>query len=94
MRRRPSGAIVEAFQQRPAEPLHDAALDLALDRRRIERQADVLKGGIAQDGDQPAIGVDLHIAHVRTDLDAERQFARNTAPDDGAIGQRRLHQLR
>ena len=52
------GAIVEAFQQRPTEPLHNAALNLALDRRRIERQANVLKGGIAQDGDKPAIGVD------------------------------------
>src|SRR5690606_27062389 len=87
------GAIVEAFREGPAEPLRNATLNLAFDRGRIERAANVLEGRVAQDGHLSGSWVDLDIAHVRADLDTERQPGRDAAANDGAFSQCCLHKL-
>ena len=52
-------AGLDLLHQREAEALRGAALDLALDRLRVERLADVLGGADPDDARQPEVDVDL-----------------------------------
>src|SRR5262249_31165393 len=54
----------DLFHQRVAEPLHRAALDLALDRLRVDGAADVVGGHELQHADHAGLGVDLHLGGV------------------------------
>ncbi len=62
----PPVLVVDVFLvERPADPLRDAALDLALDIARVDRAADVLDRGVAQDLDLARLLVDLDVADTR-----------------------------
>ena len=54
-----------AFEQRLADPLGDAAMDLAFDDRRVHDPPDIVDGRVADDGDRPGLGVDLDLAGGR-----------------------------
>ena len=60
---------------------------------RVERAPDILEGGVAQHRHLAGLSVDLDIGDMDADLDTERQLGRHAGLQDGAIGQRRLHDL-
>ncbi len=63
----------DLLMQSVAEALDDAALHLARDGARIERPADVLHHGIAEDLDAPGLRIDRQLAIVDgEDRDLER----------------------
>ena len=49
------GVVDVLLVQRPADALHGAALELALDVGRMDRRADVLRRGVAADGDAAGV---------------------------------------
>ena len=53
------------FEQRLADPLGDAAMRLAVQDQRIDRAADIVDRGIADDLDLAGIGIDLDLADLR-----------------------------
>ena len=58
--------VVDVFLvERPADALGHAALDLALDIGGVDRAADILDRGVAQDLDVAGLLVDLDIADMR-----------------------------
>src|SRR5258705_1494902 len=60
--------VVDVFLvQRPADPLRNAALHLALDIARMDGAADVLHRGVADDAHDPEFGIDLDVADVGTE---------------------------
>src|SRR5207302_1609679 len=62
----PAVLVVDVFLvERPADPLGDAALDLALDIRGVDGAADILDRGVAQDLDLPRLLVDFDVADMR-----------------------------
>ena len=65
--------------QRPADALRDAALDLALDVARVDRAADILHRGVAQDRDLAGLRVDLDVADMRAEA-GRRRPARSPTP--------------
>ena len=68
------GVVDVLHVQRPADALHGAALELALDIGRMDRRADILRRGVAVDGD--AAGVLVHL-----EVDAVHAQARPGARD-------------
>ena len=50
--------------ERLADALDDAAMDLAVDDHRIDRAADVIDGGIADQFDDAGLGVDFDLADM------------------------------
>ena len=50
------------LHQREAQPLRDAALDLALDQGRIDRAADIVRGDDAQHLHRAELDIDLDLA--------------------------------
>ena len=72
-----------------AQSLDDAALDLAMDRARIERAADVLDDAIAQHLDMSRLGVDGDLAIVDGedgDVDRVDEMAGDAAGHRGHAG--------
>ena len=57
-------AGLDLLHQREAEALRGAALDLALDRQRVDRGADVLRGPDPDDARQPELDVDLGTTRI------------------------------
>ena len=56
---------LDLLHQRQPEALRDAALDLALDRERVHRLADVLRGRDLDHPHEPELGVDVDDRAVR-----------------------------
>ncbi len=73
------------FEQRLTDTLGDAAMRLAMQDQRIDRPADIVDRGVADDFDLAGIGIDLHLAN----LGAVRE-ARNR---DDLVGNRRERSL-
>ena len=64
-RQRVAGVVVdEVLEQHAADALHDAAEDLALDDRRVDHRAAVLRDDVAQDLRHAGVAVDLDDAEV------------------------------
>src|SRR5262245_58034899 len=62
----PGLAVVDlVLDQRLADALYDAALDLSADDHRIEHAAEVIDHEIAIEGDLAGLGIDLQLADVR-----------------------------
>ena len=60
-----AGGVVHDFlAQGGAEPLHDPAVQLALDHGRVDRPPAVVHGRIAQEPHHAGLHVDLHRAGV------------------------------
>ena len=60
------GAAGQVFlHQRQAEPLRDAAFDLAFDQGRIDRLADIVRGHDAQHLHRAQLDIDLDDRHLR-----------------------------
>src|SRR5215471_10037241 len=57
----------EFFHQRHAQALGDAALDLALDQRGIDRTADIMRSSDLQHTDCTKFLIDLNLSHVRAE---------------------------
>ena len=53
------------LHQREAQPLRHAALDLALDERRIDRPADIVRGHDAQDLHRAQLDIDFDFGQLR-----------------------------
>ena len=68
-------AVVELLVQRRAHALREGAADLAVDQRRIEQAAGVVRGHVAVDAHAAGVAVDLHAAQVEHE----------------AVGGRRVH---
>ena len=61
----PAVRIVDrVLEQRLADALHDAAVDLALEQQRIDGAAEIVDHGVALDGDGAGIGIDLDLDDV------------------------------
>ena len=69
-------ARLDLLHQREAEALRDAALDLALDRERVDRLADVLRGADPDDARQAEVDVDLGDDAHRAGREARRARGR------------------
>ena len=52
------------LEQRLADALRDAAVDLAVDDQRIDGAPDIVDGGVADDLDHAGVGIDLDLADV------------------------------
>ena len=72
--------------QRPADALHGPALHLPLDVAGMDRLADVLNGGVAQDGHLARLGIDLDVDDVRGEGAADAGRIDAGPADDGAAG--------
>ena len=57
--------VVELLEQRPADALRGAAVHLALDQRRVERLADVLRDHVGEHGHAAGLAIDPHVGEVR-----------------------------
>ena len=66
---------LDLLHQREPEALGDAALDLALDRERVHRLADVLRGRDLDDPHEPELGVDVHDRAVRGEGEGDVRVA-------------------
>ena len=66
------GVVDVLLVQRPADALHGAALELALDIGRMDRRADILRRGVAADGDDAGVGIDLEVDAVHAEARARR----------------------
>ena len=53
------------FHKRKAQPLRDAAMDLAFDQCRIDRAADIMGGDHADDLDEAERDIDRRPRHLR-----------------------------
>ena len=60
----PSLVIDGVLQQRLADALHDAAMQLAVDQHRIDDGAEVVDRGVLHDLDVAGVGIDLDLADV------------------------------
>ena len=69
-------ARLDLLHQREPEPLRGAALDLALDRLRVDRLADVLRRADPDDAREAELDVDLDDDAHRRDGEARRARAR------------------
>ena len=56
--------VDEVLVEHPADPLHDAARDLAFHDHRVDHDAAVLAHHVAQHRDHAGVGIDLDGAHV------------------------------
>ena len=82
-------AGLDLLHQREPEALRGAALDLALDRLRVDRLADVLRRADPDDARQPELDVDLGDDAHRRDREARRASARRSIwPVSGSSGAR------
>ena len=62
----PAGVVVhELLEERPADRLGGAAAHLALDERGVQRAADVLRDGVAEQLDLARLAIDAHVREVR-----------------------------
>ena len=57
--------VGELLEQRPADALGGAAVHLALDQRRVERLADVLRDHVGEHGHGAGLAVDADVREVR-----------------------------
>ena len=57
--------VGELLEQRPADALRGAALHLALDERRVERLADVLRDDMGEQRHVAGLAVDADVRQVR-----------------------------
>ena len=71
--------------QRVAQALHDAALDLPVDRTRVDRAAHVLHDAVVEDLDVTGVRVDGDVALVDGE---DRQVERLDHVARGAAGHR------
>ncbi len=61
----PELAVVDdLFHQCLAQPLRDAAVDLALEADRVHHRADIVDDDVADDLERTGIGVDLDLADM------------------------------
>ncbi len=56
--------IDDLLHQRLAQPLRDAAMDLALQAERVDHRADIVDHDVARDVERTGIGVDLDLANM------------------------------
>jgi len=42
-------------------PLHDPAMDLSLEQKRVDSAAEIVDDGVAFDGDDTGVGIDLDL---------------------------------
>ena len=59
-----AAVVGAALEQRLADPLGDAAVDLALDDHRVDDGADVVDGPEADDLDAAGLRIDLDLADM------------------------------
>jgi hypothetical protein len=52
------------LEQRLADALDDAAMDLALDQHRVQDEAEIVDDGVVDDGHHAGVGVDLDLGDV------------------------------
>src|SRR5262249_36749716 len=76
--------------QRPADTLHGATLQLALDVGRMDGGADILCRGVAADGDDAGVVIDLQIDHVHAEPGACARDVELGVAVDGSAGPARL----
>ena len=74
----------------PADALHGAALHLPLHIARMNRLADILHGGVAQNRDLACLRIDLHVDNVRREAAANTGRIDACPADDGAAGRVQL----
>ena len=82
----PVGPDRQLLVQRVAEALHDAALDLPVDRARVERAADILHHAVVEDLDVTGVRIDGDVALVDGE---DRHVERVDEMAHGAAGHRR-----
>jgi hypothetical protein len=56
--------IDRAFEKRLADALHDPAMDLSLEQKRVDGAAEIVDDGVAFDGDDTGVGIDLDLDDV------------------------------
>ncbi len=76
------------FHEAVPEALHRAALDLSLDRLRIDRAADVVGGGVLQHAHLTRLRVDLDFGGVGAEGVVGKDLARSRVEIDGLAGRR------
>ena len=59
-----SGVVDRVLEQRLADALDDAAMDLAFEQQRIDGAAEIVDHGVALDGDHAGVGIDLDLDDV------------------------------
>ena len=52
------------LEERLADPLDDAAVNLAFEQKRVDGAAEIVDDGVALDGDDAGMGVDLDLDDV------------------------------
>ncbi len=57
--------VDELLAEHRAQAHRDAARDLPLDHRRVDRAPDVVRGDVVEDPDVPGRAVDLDLGRVR-----------------------------
>ena len=64
MRSWPLGIVDRALVERLADPLRDAAMDLAVKQDRIHRRAEIVDDDVVGDGGDAGLGVDLDLGDM------------------------------
>src|SRR6266851_8194213 len=76
------GVVDQVLQQRLAEPLDDAAVDLPLAQKRVQHVADIVDRAVARERHLAGLAVDLDFADMR----ARREGRRVGRSEIGALG--------
>ena len=79
--------VVDAvLEQRGADPLHHAAADLLVDELRVDHGAAILDHPMAQQLDEPGLGIDFEIGRLDAVGERERVGARHVMAGRHQLG--------